>query len=459
MGARHDLRMPMILPRGFRFSPTDWELIKYLECKVMGEPLPCDHAIWDDIDIYDPKYHPETLVKRYGDDENVVYVFTKLKKVAPKGKNVGRRVGGCTWRANNAGEEVKVAGKAEEGWAKTFSFENEKKKRIGYIMKQYTLHDSILKNARGDMKDYALCRIYKKSNSKEDEANLEDDNSQDDQEEGVDANCDHHNQVPHDPEHDIQVKEKTLESVPRLISFETSWNHQSTVNNLHAALQRGDEIQNDFSNPASNALKLDGIAIHNTEQQQQLFDHLTDEELDSVMNFLEQNNDDDHRHDILSSQQDLFPPNDFDHQALAAQGFSDFSYPPQNQLSQLPPLRIEFQRDSNRAMLEASNISALQDHHDQYVMGCSFCNQVEMGSQNAIMSPSYSATLMRLDEPKPVYQDLGTLLGMTENFTHSQFLGTINKEEMSVTREDCSEFGWEIAKRLRSSKRDKISIH
>ncbi|CAI9099601.1 OLC1v1036449C1 [Oldenlandia corymbosa var. corymbosa] len=423
MEPRHNPRTPVKLPKGFRFSPKDWELIKYLECKVFSKPLPCDHVIRDNVDVYDSDYHPKTLIDRHGDDENVVYVFTNRKKVAEKGKNYGRSAGEYTWKANNRGTPVEkedgLGEKVKVGWVKTLCLVNRMEERTGYIMKEFTLPKSDLENASDEFKHYALCRIYKKP--KKDKAKAKKNKSKED------------------------LKQEAVDDVPSLISFETPPDHQNAVNNdIHAALQYEDPIEFSFADSIVPP-QLDQIFDHNTQQQDDTFD----EKFSWLMNALEQYND---PHDLLSTQQDPFLPGWYDHhQLLVTQGFSESCSSSQNQMYPLTAFLpnyqqtlIDCQEEPNQEKLQASKMGSIDFD---------------------IMKPSTSrVTLKRLRELNRDNKDLGTLpeidrqipkvpkMMTKKSRTHSQVLANTNQEEMcDNNRGVCSKFGWELAKMLASS--------
>ncbi|KAK3001062.1 hypothetical protein RJ639_021770 [Escallonia herrerae] len=81
------------LPAGFRFDPTDDEVLIYLSCKVSGKPLPC-HGCVTEGDIYDEKQLQQIFsqIKRGGGRPE--YFFTQLKEKGKEGcKRFDRTVG------------------------------------------------------------------------------------------------------------------------------------------------------------------------------------------------------------------------------------------------------------------------------------------------------------------------------------------------------------------------------
>ncbi|KAH7536922.1 hypothetical protein FEM48_Zijuj03G0037700 [Ziziphus jujuba var. spinosa] len=150
----------MELPRGFRFIPSDGDLIYFLnekvnlgkttcqflgECDMYGNKEPWE--IWND--------HGGLNVKK-GED---LYLFTKLKKVSVNGKRINRRVGSGTWSGANCGEVVEGVGEKRH-----FRYENNGGRDHGaWIMHEYTLLHNNHHRAHGD-NEYVLCRLRRKIN-------------------------------------------------------------------------------------------------------------------------------------------------------------------------------------------------------------------------------------------------------------------------------------------------------
>lgn len=49
------------LPLGYRFVPTDKDLLYYLNLKILNKPVPTDAII--DVELY--KYHPHDLCRKF----------------------------------------------------------------------------------------------------------------------------------------------------------------------------------------------------------------------------------------------------------------------------------------------------------------------------------------------------------------------------------------------------------
>jgi hypothetical protein len=145
----------MMMPVGFRFRPTDEELVGfYLLNKVRGEDLG-----WDGIgefDIYGEKAPWEFC----GDQEEKLYVFTRLKQLS---KNRVSRTAGCgVWHENSSDKIYDGQGDVI-GARKLFSF-NVKE---GSCMKKsnWIMHEFSFVGEREQTTDWVLCTIQKKESS------------------------------------------------------------------------------------------------------------------------------------------------------------------------------------------------------------------------------------------------------------------------------------------------------
>lgn len=136
-------------PVGFRFRPTEVELLKYLRCKVLGEPLPCDNVIKDNVDVYNLR-DLQKLFEGF-DGRDIVYVFTKLKRVCKAGgKRFERQVGDLTWKGGDKGK--KICDEKIGGSSKNFTLKRSEI-LLGYNMKEYSLDESILEKAKVEVRN------------------------------------------------------------------------------------------------------------------------------------------------------------------------------------------------------------------------------------------------------------------------------------------------------------------
>ncbi|CAN1162121.1 NAC domain-containing protein 102 [Linum perenne] len=160
----------MQLPVGFRFNPTEQEILGYyLINKVKGEPLP--PGVIYDCDLYGDKFPWEIFPRSAANGR--LFAFTKLKKASTK--RVLRTFACGEWRGNTGGEEVMDDAKKKViGIKKTLSFKVNKSKLraggsstststkstaaakgcTGWVMHEYSLS--------GTESDYVLCEILNK---------------------------------------------------------------------------------------------------------------------------------------------------------------------------------------------------------------------------------------------------------------------------------------------------------
>ncbi|KAF3434434.1 hypothetical protein FNV43_RR25537 [Rhamnella rubrinervis] len=143
---------------GFRFIPSDEELVTYLTEKVQGGgEARSDRIVLGECDMYGDK-DPWNIWNDHGGFKikagEDLYLFTKLKKVSLNGsRNHKRRVGSGTW---SGAYGVDVAGGLAK--KKHFSYENKgcSEHHGEWIMHEYSLV--------ADWADYVLCRLRRKIN-------------------------------------------------------------------------------------------------------------------------------------------------------------------------------------------------------------------------------------------------------------------------------------------------------
>ncbi|KAH0930257.1 hypothetical protein HID58_015984, partial [Brassica napus] len=170
------------LPPGFRFHPTDEELVvQYLCRKVTGLPLPA--SVIPDIDIC--KADPWDLP---GDCESERYFFSTREAKYPNGNRSNRSTGSGYWKAT--GIDKQIGGNKLVGMKKTLVFYKGKPPngtRTNWVLHEYRLLDS-QQESYGENTNWVLCRVFLKKTSntsnkrKEDEKeiNEEKENDEDD---------------------------------------------------------------------------------------------------------------------------------------------------------------------------------------------------------------------------------------------------------------------------------------
>ncbi|KAL2320439.1 hypothetical protein Fmac_029408 [Flemingia macrophylla] len=159
------------LPPGFRFHPTDEELIlHYLSKKVASIPLPV--SIIAEVDIY--KLDPWDLPAKATFGEKEWYFFSPRDRKYPNGARPNRAAASGYWKATGTDKTIftTLQGGVQEniGVKKALVFYKgrpPKGVKTNWIMHEYRLVDNNkpikLKDSSMRLDDWVLCRIYKKS--------------------------------------------------------------------------------------------------------------------------------------------------------------------------------------------------------------------------------------------------------------------------------------------------------
>ncbi|XP_015160255.1 NAC transcription factor 25-like [Solanum tuberosum] len=155
-------------PPGFRFYPTDYELIKYyLERKLANLPLQ-PNKIYE-MNIY--KYDPDTIAAylKPTTAENVWYVFTPRDRKYPNGERPDRCTGNGYWKATGA--DISINDKNSKiGSRRALVYhigKPPKGKKTDWIMHEYMIpkipipNSSTPRNPKLD--EWVLCRFYNKN--------------------------------------------------------------------------------------------------------------------------------------------------------------------------------------------------------------------------------------------------------------------------------------------------------
>uniref|UniRef100_A0A5B7C9W7 Putative NAC transcription factor 25 isoform X1 n=1 Tax=Davidia involucrata TaxID=16924 RepID=A0A5B7C9W7_DAVIN len=165
------------LPPGFRFHPTDEELVvHYLKKKAASAPLPV--AIIAEVDLY--KFDPWELPAKATFGEQEWYFFSPRDRKYPNGARPNRAATSGYWKATGTDKPVLTSGGTQKvGVKKALVFYGGKPPKgikTNWIMHEYRLIDNKLnskppgcavanKKASLRLDDWVLCRIYKKSNT------------------------------------------------------------------------------------------------------------------------------------------------------------------------------------------------------------------------------------------------------------------------------------------------------
>ncbi|KAK1323340.1 NAC domain-containing protein 48 [Acorus calamus] len=160
------MNVELQLPPGFRFHPTDEELVMHYLCRrCSGQPISV--PIIAEIDLYKDGYV-------WG--ERVVF-FSPRDRKYPNGSRPNRAAGSGYWKATGADKPIGApkalgikkalvfyAGKAPKG------------EKINWIMHEYRLADvdrSARKKNSLRLDDWVLCRIYNKKGGTEKQINAD----------------------------------------------------------------------------------------------------------------------------------------------------------------------------------------------------------------------------------------------------------------------------------------------
>nr|AZZ85866.1 transcription factor SNAC1 [Bambusa emeiensis] len=163
-----DAEAALNLPPGFRFHPTDDELVEHYLCrKAAGQRLPV--PIIAEVDLY--KFDPWDLPERALFGAREWYFFTPRDRKYPNGSRPNRAAGNGYWKATGADKPVAPRGRTL-GIKKALVFYAGKAPRgvkTDWIMHEYRLADAGRAAAgakKGSLRldDWVLCRLYNKKN-------------------------------------------------------------------------------------------------------------------------------------------------------------------------------------------------------------------------------------------------------------------------------------------------------
>ncbi|KAJ7568254.1 hypothetical protein O6H91_01G025000 [Diphasiastrum complanatum] len=166
-----DLSAPLQLPPGFRFHPTDEELVvHYLSRKAASKPFPI--PIIAELDLY--KFDPWDLPEKALIGEQEWYFFSPRDRKYPNGARPNRAAASGYWKATGTDKPIHgtAGGFQKVGVKKALVFYKGKAPRglkTNWIMHEYRLTDSCGKPSntrkKGSLRldDWVLCRIYKRT--------------------------------------------------------------------------------------------------------------------------------------------------------------------------------------------------------------------------------------------------------------------------------------------------------
>ncbi|XP_054811084.1 NAC domain-containing protein 71-like [Prosopis cineraria] len=164
---------PMSLPPGFRFHPTDEELVSYyLERKLTGRSIELE--IIPEVDLYkhEPWDLPEKSLLPSKDME--WYFYSPRDRKYPNGSRTNRATRAGYWKATGKDRPVKTSEKRRVGVKKTLVYYRGRAPRgirTNWVMHEYRLIDSEPASVFSSLKEsYSLCRVFKKTTIQTSEA-------------------------------------------------------------------------------------------------------------------------------------------------------------------------------------------------------------------------------------------------------------------------------------------------
>uniref|UniRef100_A0A0D9UVT0 NAC domain-containing protein n=1 Tax=Leersia perrieri TaxID=77586 RepID=A0A0D9UVT0_9ORYZ len=161
--------MEVRLPAGFRFHPTDEELLLHYLGK-RAAAAPCPAAVIAEVDIY--KFNPWELPAMAVFGEAEWYFFSPRDRKYPNGARPNRSAGSGYWKATGTDKPISDAGQMLLGVKKALVFYRgrpPKGTKTSWIMHEYRLAattaiPAVSSSSSMRLDDLVLCRIYKKAN-------------------------------------------------------------------------------------------------------------------------------------------------------------------------------------------------------------------------------------------------------------------------------------------------------
>lgn len=151
-------------PPGFRFHPTDEELILYyLKRKICRRPLKLDIIGETDVYKWDPEELPGQSKLKTGDRQ--WFFFSHRDRKYPNGGRSNRATMHGYWKATGKDRTI-TCNSRSVGLKKTLVFyigRAPSGQRTDWVMHEYTLDEEELKRCQSAHDYYALYKVYKKS--------------------------------------------------------------------------------------------------------------------------------------------------------------------------------------------------------------------------------------------------------------------------------------------------------
>lgn len=155
--------MAQRLPPGFRFHPTDVELVAYyLKEKINGRPIEMNPIAV--VDLY--KCEPWDLpsMSLLGSNDQEWYFYSARDRKYPNGSRTNRATEIGYWKSTGKDRTVRSA--RSSGMKKTLVYYKGRAprgERTDWVMHEYRMEDKVYENLTGRQEPYVLARVFKKS--------------------------------------------------------------------------------------------------------------------------------------------------------------------------------------------------------------------------------------------------------------------------------------------------------
>ncbi|PKU60749.1 NAC domain-containing protein 74 [Dendrobium catenatum] len=154
----------MSLPPGFRFHPTDVELVEYfLKRKVDGLKIELEVIPVIDLYKFDPWELPEKSFLPKRDME--WFFFCPRNQKYPNGSRTNRATSSGYWKATGKDRKI-ICESSIKGLRKTLFFYRGRApggERTDWVMHEYRLYDDLPQGNISFLGAFALCRVVKRS--------------------------------------------------------------------------------------------------------------------------------------------------------------------------------------------------------------------------------------------------------------------------------------------------------
>lgn len=151
-------------PPGFRFHPTDEELVLYyLKRKICRKKLKLNIIAETDVYKWDPEELPGLSVLQTGDRQ--WFFFNPRDRKYPNGARSNRATRNGYWKVTGK-DRIITCNSRSVGVKKTLVFYRGRApngERTDWVMHEYTLEEEELKRCQNVQEYYALYKVYKKS--------------------------------------------------------------------------------------------------------------------------------------------------------------------------------------------------------------------------------------------------------------------------------------------------------